>query len=87
MCACVSTYRLLITNGVMWPGNGWLNKFYNIYMADVIDIVSRCGLSIDAHNINHPNMVQFNRKFHATSVSKTLKCNAHVNDFMSVHTV
>ena len=25
----------------------WLNKFYNFYMAVVVDIISRLGLSID----------------------------------------
>ena len=34
---------------------GWLNKFCSFYKAAVVDIISRCGLSIDAHHKNPPN--------------------------------
>ena len=33
----------------------WLNKFYRCYVAAVVSIVSRCGLSIDAHHKKQPN--------------------------------
>ena len=51
MCACVCVSpppRLLITSGVIWTPYDWLNKFYSIYMAAVVGIVSRCGLSTEA---------------------------------------
>ena len=48
MCVCVSTLRLLITSGKIWTQYHWLNKFYNCYIAAVINIVTRCGLSIYA---------------------------------------
>ena len=42
---------------MMWHGMdpyGWLNKFYNFYMAAVIGIDSRHGLIIEAHHRNQP---------------------------------
>ena len=55
VCACVSVcppLRLVIINGVMWcawtPYDG-LNKFYSLYMAAVVGIVSRYGLTIEVH--------------------------------------
>ena len=32
----------------------WLNKFYNLYRAAEVGIVSRHGLSIDVHHRNQP---------------------------------
>ena len=46
---------LLITNGMMWTPYDWLNKFYSLYVAAVVGIISRCGLSIDEHHENHLN--------------------------------
>ena len=59
VCVCVCTRpRQLITSGVMWPNmdpDNWLNKFYSFYMVAVVGIISRCGLSIEAHCKNQPN--------------------------------
>ena len=33
----------------------WLNKFYRFYMAIVVGIVSRQGLTVEGHCINQPN--------------------------------
>ena len=40
---------------VWYEPHDWLNKFYSFYMAAVVDIVSRCGLGIDAHHRNQPD--------------------------------
>ena len=47
--------RLLITNGVMQTQYHWLNKLYSFYMAAIIGIISRRGLSIDVHCRNQYN--------------------------------
>ena len=47
MCVRLSALRLLITSGVIWTPNDWLNKFYNCYMATVAIIVNGCRLDID----------------------------------------
>ena len=52
---CVSALRLLIAKGVIWTPYDWINKFYSLYMAAVVGIVSRHGLSINAHGRNQPN--------------------------------
>ena len=65
MCAlayvCVFVYlplRLLITSGVIWHDiiPIWLiNMFYRFYMATIISIVSRRGLTIKVHHWNQPS--------------------------------
>ena len=42
-CVCVPAPRLLITSGVAYD---WSNKFYDLYMAAVVDIDSGCGIGI-----------------------------------------
>ena len=41
---------LLITSGMMWTSNDWLNEFYTCYMATVVIIVNECGLGNDMHH-------------------------------------
>ena len=62
--ACMCTYvcppsKLFITSGVIYHHNRLhmigLNKFFSFYMAVVVSIVSRHGLSIDEHHRNQPN--------------------------------
>ena len=56
MCVCVSPPpRLLIASGMIWTLYDWLNKVSSFYVAVVVGIVSRCGLSIDACCENQPN--------------------------------
>ena len=55
MSVCMYPSRLLITSGMIWTPYDWLNKFYCFYVAVVANIISRCGLSIDAHYRNKPN--------------------------------
>ena len=33
----------------------WLNRFYSFSMAAIVIIVSRCGLTVEAHHIKQPN--------------------------------
>ena len=61
MCMCMSPPpRLLIISYVMWAGMiwnsyDWLKKFYSLYMAAIVGIVSRHGLLIKACHRNQPN--------------------------------
>ena len=41
---CVSAPRLLIISGVIWTQYDWLNKFYSLYIASIVSIVSRRSL-------------------------------------------
>ena len=44
----------------------WLNKFYSFYMAAVVSIISRHGLSIDAYHRNqldNSKLVLYKRSF------------------------
>ena len=58
---CVSVClppRLVITSGVMWcdmDPYDWLNKFCSFFMAAIVGIISRHGLTIKAHHRNQPN--------------------------------
>ena len=54
MCVCLPP-RLLITSGIIWTPYDWLNKFYSFYMAAIVDIISRRGLSFDVHYENQCN--------------------------------
>ena len=54
MCVCPSP-RLLITNGMIWTPCDWFKKFYGLYMAAVVYIVSKHGLNIDVHRRNQPD--------------------------------
>ena len=47
-CMCVSAPSLLITSDVIWTSYDWLNKFYSFYMENVVGIVSKRGLTIEA---------------------------------------
>ena len=59
-CVCVSMfvcprpYSVLIIRGMILTLYDWLNKFYSLYMAAVVGIVSRPGLSIEVHHRNQP---------------------------------
>ena len=55
VCAHVSTPKLLITSGVIWTPNDWLNKFYYFYAAAAISIVSRHGFRNEAQHRNQCN--------------------------------
>ena len=64
MCVPVSVCpppRLVITSGVitvMWydiDPYDWLNKFYSFYMAAIVSIISRHGLTTKVHCRNQPN--------------------------------
>ena len=55
MCVCLPP-RLLISSGVILTPYNRLNKFYNFSLAAVFRIVSECGLSIDEHHTNQPNV-------------------------------
>ena len=50
---CVPALRLLVTSGMMWCDMDRLTKFYSFDMAAVVDIVSRCGHSIDGCVLMH----------------------------------
>ena len=55
LCLCTSVclpLRLFITSGMMLSPYDWLNNSITFYMAAVVDIISRCGLSIDARHGN-----------------------------------
>ena len=52
MCICVcvlSAPQLLITISRILIPYDWLNKLYSFYVAAVVGIVNRCGVSSDAH--------------------------------------
>ena len=75
VCVCVSTLRLLITSGKIWTQYHWLNKFYNCYIAAVIDIVTRYGLSIYAchrHQSHKIKLVLYKPSIHFNSRLKQL---------------
>ena len=58
MCVFVCVFCLLLStrlSGIVWTQYDWVNKFYNFYMSAVVDVVSRCGSSIDAHHRNQPS--------------------------------
>ena len=63
VCMCVRAWVCSWVQLVVWchwcgmirTMYDWLNKFYNFYMAAVVNIISRCGLSIDAHHTNQRN--------------------------------
>ena len=42
----------------------WFNMFDSCYLAAVVNIVSKCGLSIYAHHTNQPNK----SKLHCSAV-------------------
>ena len=53
---CVCPEAIIITSGMIWTHYDWLNKFLSFYVAAVaVDIISRCGLSIDACHENQSN--------------------------------
>ena len=54
LCACVyvSAPRLLIISGRILTPYDWLNKFYSFYMAAIVGILSRRGLTIEVHRRN-----------------------------------
>ena len=54
MCVC-SPLSLLIISSVIWIPYDWLNRFYSFYVAAVVGIVSRRGLSIDACHEKQPS--------------------------------
>ena len=60
VCMCVSVSvcsppRLLITSGIIWTPNDWLNKFYSFCMAAIVGIISRHGLRNESRHRNQPN--------------------------------
>ena len=52
VCAFVSmcVYICHEASGIIKAPYDWLNKFYSFYVAAVVGIISRCGLSIDVHH-------------------------------------
>ena len=40
---------------MIWTPYNWLNKFYSCYMATVVGIVGRHGLTIKLYLRNQPN--------------------------------
>ena len=43
-------------SGMTWTPYDWLNyKFYGLYMAYVVSVISRCGLGIDGCHKNQPS--------------------------------
>ena len=88
LSVCLSVYlsdclplRLLITSSMMWcdmDPYDRLNKFFRLYMAAIVSIISRCVHSIDAHHINQPNKSKLGNYqciscyFHFTSHLKQL---------------
>ena len=54
VCVCTAP-RLLITIDIIWNPYDWLNKFYIFCVAVKVDILSRYGLSINAHHGNKLN--------------------------------
>ena len=81
---CVSPPpRILITSGVIWTPYDWLNKFYSFYVAAVVGIVSRHGLSIDMCCENQPNkcklqlfkpLIHFNSSLKWLYISSKMEC-------------
>ena len=54
--ACVYLLsRLVITNGMIWTQYDWLNEFFSFYMTATVNIISRCGLTIEVHRTNQPD--------------------------------
>ena len=45
----------MVASGMMWMAYDRLNKFYSFYMADVVGVVSMCGLTIEMRHRNQPN--------------------------------
>ena len=55
VCVCVFVYVCVSTpeaSGMIWTQYDWLSKFYSLYMASVVDIVSKSGLTIKACHRN-----------------------------------
>ena len=55
VCVLYLPLTLLITSGVIWIPYDWLHKSYGFYVAAVVIIITKHGLSIDAHHKNQPN--------------------------------
>ena len=54
LCVCVFVPKAMAWYIRMDP-HDWLNMFYSLYVIAVVGIISRGGLSIDAHHENQPN--------------------------------
>ena len=83
MRTCVSAPRQLITSGVIWTSYDWLNKLYSFYVAALVGIVSRHGLSIDAWFENQANKhklalykpsIHFNTSLEQLYISNKMEC-------------
>ena len=46
----------------------WLNMFYSFYVIAVVGVISRDGLSIDAHHENQPNKKAYKLALYKPSV-------------------
>ena len=55
VCLHVFAPEAVRTVGMVWTPYDFKNKFYSFYVATVVSIISRCGLSIDVHHKNQPN--------------------------------
>ena len=55
VCVCIYPPRLAISSGVIWTPYDWLNNFYSFYMAAIVGIVCRCGLTIEVRRRNQTN--------------------------------
>ena len=56
--------KLLITSCMKLTIYHWLNKVYSFCMAAMVNIGSRCGLIIEVHHRNQPNMSKLSHYFH-----------------------
>ena len=60
VCVCLLPW-LLITSGMIWIPYNWLHKFYNFYMAAVVNIigsiVSQCGLCLSVDTLHRHNQI------------------------------
>ena len=52
---CLPPEAQLIISGMIWTLYDWVSKFYSFYMAAIVDIVGRGGLTIEVHHGNQPS--------------------------------
>ena len=91
VCVCVCEHvcvppplRLLITSSTIWTPQDWLNNFYSFYLATVVNLISRWGLSIDVCCEKQPNkhkLALYKLFIHFNSSLKWLYISSQIEHF------
>ena len=95
-CVCVSpSPRLIMSSGIIWTQRYCFKKFYSIYVAAVVIIISTHGLSIDECLENQPNKrklalynlsILFNSSLKQLYISSETECFSYKGRYGMTHT-